>query len=110
MEQTKPTLVWKTQEGFDMRISHMSDEHIVNAINWLLVEPGTDDPSDLNDTYLQVPIIIWIRELTQELYRRLHPTGINPVHIDPELPPGLYTVEIKTKGGAAIINGVQNSG
>lgn len=110
MDQNKRSLVWKTEDGFAMRISHMSDEHIINAINWLLTEPGTDEPSDLKDTYLQVPIIVWIRELTQELYRRLHPTGINSMHIDPELPPGLYTVAIKTKGGAAIINGIQNNG
>lgn len=32
-------------------------------------------------------------------------TGINENHYDPDLEPGLYTTEIKTKGGSAIING-----
>ncbi len=33
-------------------------------------------------------------------------TGINAIHSDPNLSPGEYSVNISTKGGAAIINGV----
>ncbi|MEB6533253.1 hypothetical protein MXM51_01645 [Pantoea stewartii] len=33
-------------------------------------------------------------------------TGIHPLHLDKNLQPGEYIVEIKTPGGAAILNGV----
>lgn len=66
--------VWKTQDGLNIRVPHMSNEHIVNAINWLLVEQTTDPEetfSDLTDEYQGIMIGTWVKILSQELYNRI---------------------------------------
>lgn len=66
--------VWKTQDGLNIRVPHMSNEHIVNAIKWLLVEQTTDPEetfSDLTDEYEGVMIGTWIQILSQELFNRI---------------------------------------
>lgn len=66
--------IWKTQDGLNIRVTNMSNEHLANAINWLLVEQ-TSDPeesfSDLTDEYQGVMIGTWLQILSQELYNRL---------------------------------------
>ncbi|AUE23447.1 hypothetical protein Ro1_00242 [Raoultella phage Ro1] len=69
MDQTK-VLVWKTQEGYPVRITHMSDEHIINAVQWL-----TDFST--NEEIEGVEVKWWIIEFTRELYKRLHPELVN---------------------------------
>lgn len=66
--------VWKTQDGLNIRVPHMSNEHIVNAINWLLVEQTTDPEetfSDLTDEYQGIMIGTWVKILSEELYNRI---------------------------------------
>ena len=72
MENEKPVsyLVWKTQEGYPVRLHHMSNEHLVNAITWLTTDEN-GLPSDLSDLYEGILLATWIREMTQELYRRI---------------------------------------
>lgn len=66
--------VWKTQDGLSIRVTHMSNEHIVNAINWLLVEQtsGPEETfSDLTDEYEGVMIGTWLQILSQEIFNRI---------------------------------------
>ncbi|HDR2377173.1 hypothetical protein GECvBMG_gp028 [Salmonella phage GEC_vB_MG] len=65
MDQNKQVLVWKTQEGNVVRITHMSDEHLRNAIVWLFTD------SDLSDLYEGVPITQWVAEMAAELHSRM---------------------------------------
>lgn len=65
MDQTKQVLVWKTQEGNVVRITHMSDEHLRNAIIWLLTD------SLLDDVYEDIPITQWVAEMAAELHSRM---------------------------------------
>lgn len=58
-------LVWKTESGDVVRITHMSDEHLRNAIVWLLTD------SDLDDLYEGVPITEWVAEMAAELHSRM---------------------------------------
>lgn len=73
--QTQPeTAVWTTQDGLKIRVAHMSNEHLVNAINWLIIEQevGTEDNfSDLTDEYQGIMIGTWVKILSQELYNRI---------------------------------------
>ena len=66
MGQIKPTLVWKTQEGNAVRLTHMSDEHLRNAIIWLLKD------SSLTDEYEGVSITCWAKEMATELHSRMN--------------------------------------
>lgn len=69
-------LVWKTQQGNLVRLSHMSNEHLKNAIEWLLLEPESVRErtdlvfSDLTELYEGVMIGTWIQAMTAELYDR----------------------------------------
>lgn len=65
MDQTKQVLVWKTQEGNVVRLTHMSDEHLRNAITWLLTD------SSLDEVYEGIPITQWVKEMSVELHNRL---------------------------------------
>lgn len=68
IKQEPPLLVWKTKEGNVIRPSHMSTEHILNAITWLLEGNGTF--SDLDDMYEGHCIGDWIKNLSAELADR----------------------------------------
>lgn len=65
MDQNKQVLVWKTQEGNVVRITHMSDEHLRNAIIWLLTD------SFLDEVYEGTPITQWVEEMAIELHSRM---------------------------------------
>ena len=62
-------LVWKTEKGDRIRLTHMSDEHIRNGIVWLLKDG--DGFSDLTDLYEGIMIGAWIDAMSDELYNRL---------------------------------------
>ena len=62
-------LVWKTESGDSVRLTHMSDEHLRNAIAWLLKDG--DGFSDLTDLYEGIMIGAWIQILSQELFNRI---------------------------------------
>ena len=64
MEKNK-ILAWKTQEGNVVRITHMSDEHLRNAIIWLLTD------SFLDEVYEGIPITQWVKEMSTELHSRM---------------------------------------
>jgi len=64
-EKQEKILVWKTQEGNVVRITHMSDEHLRNAIIWLLTD------SLLDDLYEGIPITQWVKEMAAELHSRM---------------------------------------
>lgn len=72
---TQPeTAVWTTQDGLKIRVTHMSNEHLVNAINWLIIEQEVgpeDNFSDLTDEYQGIMIGTWVKILSQELYNRI---------------------------------------
>lgn len=66
--------VWTTEDGLKIRITHMSSEHLVNAINWLITEQTKtqkDAFSDLTDQYQGVMLGTWVKTLSQELYNRI---------------------------------------
>lgn len=65
-EKKEQILVWKTQEGNVVRLSHMSDEHLRNAIIWLLKD------SSLTDEYEGIPITQWVKEMATELHSRMN--------------------------------------
>lgn len=73
----KAVLVWKTREGDQVRLTHMSSEHLVNAIDWLLHEQNLDPEwkgdnwSDLTERYEGVMLGTWIKAMTEELYSRI---------------------------------------
>ena len=58
-------LIWKTESGHLIRITHMSDEHLRNAIIWLLTD------SSLTDECGGVPITQWVKEMAAELHSRM---------------------------------------
>ncbi len=64
-EKKEQILVWKTQEGNVVRITRMSDEHLRNAIIWLLTD------SLLDDVYEDIPITQWVKEMSAELHSRM---------------------------------------
>ena len=64
-EKKEQILVWKTQEGNVVRLTHMSDEHLRNAITWLLTD------SSLDEVYEGIPITQWVKEMSVELHNRL---------------------------------------
>uniref|UniRef100_A0AAU8GHR0 Uncharacterized protein n=1 Tax=Salmonella phage vB_SEnST11_KE23 TaxID=3161174 RepID=A0AAU8GHR0_9CAUD len=64
MEKNK-VLVWKTQEGNLVRLTHMSDEHLRNAIIWLLTDSCLDDKTE------GVPITVWVEAMAAELNSRM---------------------------------------
>ena len=64
-EKKEHILVWKTQEGNIVRITHMSDEHLRNAIIWLLTD------SFLDEVYEGTPITQWVEEMATELHSRM---------------------------------------
>lgn len=64
-EKKEQVLVWKTQEGNVVRVTHMSDEHLRNAILWLLTD------SALDDSYGAIPITQWVKEMSAELHSRM---------------------------------------
>lgn len=64
-EKQEQILVWKTQEGNVVRIAHMSDDHLRNAIIWLLTD------SLLDDVYEGIPITHWVKEMSAELHSRM---------------------------------------
>ncbi|MBL5841367.1 hypothetical protein I4U30_24235 [Enterobacter asburiae] len=68
-EKQEQILVWKTQEGNVVRITHMSDEHLRNAIIWLLKD------SSLTDEYEGVSITQWVKEMSAELHSRMDKNG-----------------------------------
>lgn len=59
-------LIWKTEQGNLVRLSHMSDEHLRNAIIWLLTD------SSLTDECEGVPITHWVKEMATELHSRMN--------------------------------------
>lgn len=65
-EKKEQILVWKTQEGNVVRLTHMSDEHLRNAIIWLLKD------SSLTDEYEGVSITYWVKEMATELHSRMN--------------------------------------
>uniref|UniRef100_A0AAU8GFL0 Uncharacterized protein n=1 Tax=Salmonella phage vB_SEnST11_KE22 TaxID=3161173 RepID=A0AAU8GFL0_9CAUD len=65
MDQNKQVLVWKTQEGNVVRLTHMSDEHLRNAIIWLLTDSCLDDKTE------GVPITVWVEAMAAELNSRM---------------------------------------
>lgn len=58
-------MVWKTEKGDLVRLTHMSDEHLRNAILWLLT--GTD----INDKTEGIPITQWVQAMAIELNNRM---------------------------------------
>ena len=68
--QENKILVWKTQEGNLVRITHMSNEHLRNAIHWLVTDIE-DGFSDLNEVYEGVTIGEWIMKMTDEISSRI---------------------------------------
>lgn len=70
-------LVWKTQDGNVVRLTHMSNEHLVNAVAWLLNEQNLDPEwrgdawSDLSELYHGVQLGEWIQAMTEELCSRI---------------------------------------
>lgn len=62
--------VWKTQEGDIVRVTHMSDAHLQNAITWLLHDKDGEF-SDLNEKYEGVSLGAWIMVMTAELRSRI---------------------------------------
>ncbi|AFU63702.1 hypothetical protein [Salmonella phage SSE121] len=75
--QENKILVWKTQEGNLVRLTHMSSEHLRNAISWLLREQNLDPNwrgdgwSDLSDTYEGVQLGVWVEAMTDEISSRI---------------------------------------
>lgn len=65
-EKKDQVLVWKTQEGNVVRITHMSDEHLRNAIIWLLTD------SNLEEEFEGIPITFWVMEMSKELHSRMN--------------------------------------
>ncbi|QEQ94882.1 hypothetical protein pEaSNUABM56_00083 [Erwinia phage pEa_SNUABM_56] len=65
--------IWRDAHGFQSRVSHMSNEHINNAITWLLYDQSGPEEcfSDLDEQYEGHTIGDWINHLTNELYRRI---------------------------------------
>lgn len=68
-EKKEKMLVWKTQDGKVVRITHMSDDHLRNAIIWLLTG------SLLDDVYEDIPITKWVKEMSAELHSRMDKNG-----------------------------------
>lgn len=68
-EEKEQILVWKTQDGKVVRITHMSDDHLRNAIIWLLTD------SLLDDVYEDIPITKWVKEMSAELHSRMDKNG-----------------------------------
>lgn len=68
-EKKEKMLVWKTQDGKVVRITHMSDDHLRNAIIWLLTG------SLLDDVYEGIPITQWVKEMSAELHSRMDKNG-----------------------------------
>lgn len=68
--QENKILVWKTQEGNLVRLTHMSSEHLRNAIFWLVADIE-DGFSDLNEVYEGVTIGEWIMKMTDEISSRI---------------------------------------
>ncbi len=62
-------LVWKTAQGDVVRLTHMSDEHLRNAIIWLLKD------SFLDDVYEGTPITQWVKDMSAELHSRMDKNG-----------------------------------
>lgn len=62
-------LVWKTREGNIIRLAHMSDDHLWNAIEWLIKDPD-GSWSSLEDTYEGVQIGSWVAHMATELRSR----------------------------------------
>lgn len=65
-EKKEKVWVWKTAQGDVIRLTHMSDEHLRNAIIWLLTD------SSLTDEYEGVPITQWVKEMATELHSRMN--------------------------------------
>lgn len=63
-EKKRQVLVWKTQNGNIVRLNHMSDDHLRNAMGWLLEQPY------LSEEYEGVGITTWLKEMSIELHRR----------------------------------------
>lgn len=61
---TDKPFVWKTQAGDIVRITHMSDDHLRNAIMWLLTD------SSLSDECEGVPVTEWVKAMATELHSR----------------------------------------
>lgn len=61
----KRIMVWKTESGKVVRLTHMSDDHLRNAIIWLLTD------SSLDEVYEGIPITQWVKEMSVELHNRL---------------------------------------
>lgn len=68
IDEAKPykekPMVWKTKEGNLVRLTHMSDEHLMNAMVFLLTD------STPKDTCENVPITTWLKAMANELEKR----------------------------------------
>lgn len=68
--------VWKTAEGHSVRVEHMSDEHIYNALKWIL----DDDQVSLDDSLNDHTVAFWIFEFVREMYdRKIDPKTGEPL-------------------------------
>lgn len=65
----KRIMVWKTESGNVVRLTHMSDDHLRNAIIWLLTD------SSLTDEYEGYGITQWVKEMSAELHGRMDKNG-----------------------------------
>ncbi|WPK37722.1 hypothetical protein [Escherichia phage AV124] len=63
-EKKEQILVWKTAQGDVVRLTHMADDHLRNAMVWLLEQPY------LSEEYEGVGITTWLKEMSIELHRR----------------------------------------
>lgn len=63
-EKKEKVWVWKTAQGDIVRLTHMSDDHLRNAMAWLLEQPY------LSEEYEGVGITTWLKEMSIELHRR----------------------------------------
>ncbi len=63
-EKKEKVWVWKTAQGDVVRLTHMSDDHLRNAMVWLLEQPY------LSEEYEGVGITTWLKEMSIELHRR----------------------------------------
>ncbi|ARB12508.1 hypothetical protein BIS47_04 [Klebsiella phage vB_KpnM_BIS47] len=61
----KRIMVWKTESGKVVRLTHMSDDHLRNAIIWLLTD------SSLTDEHEGYGITQWLVAMSRELHSRV---------------------------------------
>lgn len=55
--------VWTTMDGYRIRVSHMSDDHVLNAMQWLLDDEGITVDDFCNGNSVGYWISIFGKEL-----------------------------------------------